>query len=75
MNGTFTFIFLVVLVCLCFQLAQTYLEHRNKNKKTPIDEELEETLEKIDKLEDRIRVLERIITESRFDLKKEIDSL
>ena len=75
MNGTFTFIFLVVTICLCFQLAQTYLKNKNKNKKTPVDEELRETVAKIDKLEERIRVLERIVTESRFDLKKEIDSL
>jgi hypothetical protein len=39
------------------------------------NEELEETLAKIEILEERIQVLERIITENRFDLKKEIDSL
>lgn len=73
MNSTFSFVVCIVFVVLAFQLARTYLE--NKNKKQPIDEELEETLAKIDKLEERIRVLERIVTESRFDLKKEIDSL
>jgi hypothetical protein len=36
---------------------------------------VEETLLKIDRLEERIEVLERIITESRFDLKEQIDSL
>jgi hypothetical protein len=72
-NSTFSFVVCIVFVVLAFQLARTYLE--NKNKKQPIDEELEETLAKIDKLEERIRVLERIVTESRFDLKKEIDSL
>lgn len=73
MNSTFSFVVCIVFVVLAFQLARTYLE--NKHKKQPIDEELEETLAKIDKLEERIRVLERIVTESRFDLKKEIDSL
>jgi hypothetical protein len=32
-------------------------------------------LAKIDQLEERIRVLERIVTENRYDLKKEIESL
>ncbi len=73
MNGTFTFVCLVVAICLCFQLAKTYLE--NRNKKLPVDDELEDTLAKIDKLEERIQVLERIVTASRFDLKSEIDSL
>jgi uncharacterized small protein (DUF1192 family) len=52
---------------------QTYLKQRAKPPET--DEELEQTLLKIDELEERIQVLERIITENRFDLKKEIDSL
>ena len=48
-----------------------------KQKKQKLDNsgELEETLTKIDVLEERIKVLERIITENRFDLEKEIDSL
>ena len=51
----------------------TWLKQRKKEPDS--NEELEETLSKIDLLEERIRVLERIITENRFDLKKEIDSL
>jgi len=43
--------------------------------KPEVNEELEDTLAKIELLEERIQVLERIITENRFDLKKEIDSL
>lgn len=73
MNNTFTFVLMIIFIVLAFQLARTYLE--NKNSKQPIDDELQDTLAKIDKLEERIRVLERIVTESRFDLKKEIDSL
>jgi hypothetical protein len=43
--------------------------------KPEANEELEDTLAKIELLEERIQVLERIITENRFDLKNEIDSL
>ena len=39
------------------------------------DPELEETLAHIERLEERIRVLERIVTENKFDLGSEIDKL
>ena len=37
--------------------------------------DIDETLEKMARLEERIRVLERIITENKYDLKREIDNL
>ena len=73
MSSTFTFVVVLVTICLVYQLIRSYIE--NKNKQPDIDEELQDTLAKIDRLEERIKVLERIVTESRFDLKKEIDSL
>jgi len=71
--NVFTFIFMTVTVVLCAKLIQAYIENRNKNKAE--HEAVDETLLKIDRLEERIQVLERIITEDRFDLKKRIDSL
>jgi hypothetical protein len=58
---------------MCANVIKSYTKHRRK--KPEIDTELEDAQAKIDALEDRIRVLERIITENRYDLKKEIDSL
>jgi hypothetical protein len=69
----FTFAFLTVTVVLCAKLIQTYIENRGKNSSD--SEAAAEALLKIDRLEERIQVLERIITEDRFDLKKRIDSL
>lgn len=71
MSGT-TFAFLVVMVVMCTYAFTTYVKEKGSKED---DAELDETLQKIDKLEERIRVLERIITENKFDLKKEIDSL
>lgn len=68
-----TFAFLVICVVLFSKLIQVYLE--NRHHKGESDEDLERTLAKIDSLEERIQVLERIITESRFDLKRQIDGL
>ena len=58
---------------MCYKLTRTWLKQRHV--KPEPNEELEATLLKIDVLEDRIKVLERIITENKYDLKSEIDSL
>ena len=73
MNSTFVFVLSIIAIVMCANVITTYLKQRNK--KPEIDAELEETLAKIDVLEERIQVLERIVTEHRFDLKKEIDQL
>lgn len=73
MNNTLFFVVCIVAIVMIANIVQSYLKHRYK--KPEVDTELEETLAKIDVLEDRIQVLERIITEHRFDLKKEIDQL
>ncbi len=73
MNSSLVFVLLLVGIVMFAGVIRTYLIQRNKEPEN--NNELEETLAKIDLLEERIRVLERIITENRFDLKQEIDSL
>ena len=73
MNSSLVFVLLLVGMVMCANVVQTYIKQRKKEPEA--NEELEETLAKIEILEERIQVLERIITENRFDLKKEIDSL
>lgn len=56
--------------------ASTYEKYlKMKREELKRDPELDESLKKIEMLEERIRVLERIITENKYDLKSEIDSL
>ena len=71
--NVFTFAFLTVTVVLFAKLIQIWIE--NRSKLDAESEAVNETLLKIDRLEERIQVLERIITEDRFDLKKRIDNL
>ena len=73
MNSSLVFVLLIVCMVMCANVAQAYIKQRKM--KPEANEELEETLAKIEMLEERIQVLERIITENRFDLKKEIDAL
>ncbi len=73
MNGSSVFVLLIITVVMFASVIKTWL--KQKHSKPEVDAELGETLSKIDHLEERIKVLERIITENRFDLKNEIDSL
>ncbi len=70
-----TLFYVVCIVAIVFtaDTIQKYLKMKNSEKST--DSDLQETLEHIEKLEERIRVLERIVTEDKVDLRKEIDEL
>jgi hypothetical protein len=73
MSGTQVFVLAIIAIVMCAQVMRSRFKH--KSKKPEDDPELENTLQKIEQLEERIRVLERIVTENRYDLRKEIDSL
>ena len=70
-----TMFWIVCIVAIVFtaDTIQRYLKVKDKKKEH--DPELEETLAHIERLEERIRVLERIVTENKFDLGTEIDNL
>lgn len=68
--------FYVVCIVVAVLAADSYQKYlKTKREKQKHDPELEESLQKIDVLEERIRVLERIVTESKHDLSKEIENL
>ena len=73
MSSSYTFVLCIIAIVMGANIIRSYLKH--KSQRPEVDAELEETLAKIDDLEERIQVLERIITENRFDLKNEIDKL
>ena len=71
-----TLFYVVCIVAIVFtaDTIQKYLKMKNK-KENNQDAELDETLAHIERLEERIRVLERIVTEDKADLRREIDRL
>ena len=73
MNSSLIFVLCLVSIVMLARVGEAWI--KQKKQKPDNRGELEETLTKIDVLEERIKVLERIITENRFDLEKEIDSL
>jgi len=73
MNGTFVFIITIVAIVMGAQTLQKIIAARTAKKHE--DPELEEALAQVEKLEERIRVLERIVTENKYDLRHEINKL
>ena len=70
-----TLFYVVCIVAIVFtaDTIQKYMKMKNQEKEN--DPELQETLAHIGQLEERIRVLERIVTENKFDLGREIERL
>jgi ribosome-binding protein aMBF1 (putative translation factor) len=66
------FIFCIVALACATAVFREYFKARAVREKRGMSDE---TLAQIDALEERIRVLERIVTENRFDLTREIERL
>ena len=71
--NTMFYVVCIVVVVFAADSYQKYLKMKNDKKKH--DPELEQSLRKIEMLEERIQVLERIVTENKHDLGREIDNL
>lgn len=74
MNSTFVFVLCIIAIVFTAQTIQKYMKMKSAERETQ-DPELEETLAQIERLEERIRVLERIVTENKYDLSREISKL
>jgi hypothetical protein len=71
--NTMFYVVCIVAIVLAANTVQQYLKlcHRKESRSTVA----EETQAQLDALEERIRVLERIVTENKFDLRDEINKL
>ncbi len=72
--NVFFFVVCIVAIVMTADTIQKYMKMKN-TAPPPNAPDVEETLEKMERLEERIRVLERIVTENKYDLKREIDKL
>lgn len=74
MSGSHVFVLLIIALTFGYGLIKAWI--RNRSEAPPAaDEHADEMIAKMDALEERIRVLERIVTDHDIDLKKEIDRL
>ncbi len=71
--NTMFYVVCIVAIVLAANTVQQYLKlrHRKEDKNVLADE----TRTQLDALEERIKVLERIVTENKFDLRDEINKL
>ena len=67
----------IVAIVFCADTINKMTKARVKKKtnKTADNAELTDSLARIEELEERIQVLERIVTENKFDLRSEINKL
>jgi len=72
MNTMFFVVCIVAIACTAGVVSE-YLKMRARKDEGSAD--IDETLTHMEELEERVRVLERIVTENKFDLSKEIDKL
>jgi hypothetical protein len=63
----------LVVVVFIYRLLQARMRYRNAEPKD--DATANEARARLDSLEERIRVLERIVTDERYDLKREFKDL
>lgn len=67
---------MIVFIACVTGVAMHYITEKYKKKeKGEESTAVDEMLGQLEAIEERVRVLERIITEHKFDLKREIDSL
>ena len=71
--NTMFYVVCIVVAALAADSYHKYLKMKQEKKKH--DPELEDSLARIELLEERIRVLERIVTENKRDIGREIDNL
>jgi len=72
MNSLF-FVVCIVAIVVCANVVTVYLKTRATKEDRGAD--ADETLVQMEVLAERVRVLERIVTENKIDLRKEIDKL
>ena len=72
MNSLF-FVVCIVAIVVCANVVTVYLKTRATKEDRGADSD--ETLVQMEVLEERVRVLERIVTGNKIDLRKEIDKL
>lgn len=72
----FEFVIAIIALSFIYKLTEAWLRHRqltlSNEEGTKVKEDLERRLEQI---EERVRVLERIVTDERFDLKQQFKDL
>jgi hypothetical protein len=69
----FEFVIAIIVLSFAYKLIDNWL--RNRPRESADGPSRSELLKRLDEVEERVRVLERIVTDERFDLKQQFKNL
>ncbi len=69
----FEFVIVIIVLSFGYKLLDGWL--KNRPRETADDPVRSELLKRLEEVEERVRVLERIVTDERFDLKQQFKDL
>ena len=72
--NVFEMVVIIVAISILGGVLNNYLKTRRSTGAIHKDA-LDDALDRIDELEERVRVLERVVTDDGYDLKRQIDDL
>ena len=72
--NVFEMVIVIVIIGCATGIIKEILKRRERSYSTS-QEHLDDALDRIDDLEERVRVLERVVTDDRYELNRQIDDL
>ena len=73
MNPAFNFVIAILFIVFAYKLVALRMQH--KNLRGTDDSDRLAWQQRLDQLEERVKVLERIVTDDKYDLKRQIEAL
>ena len=74
--GKFEFVLLILMIVFGSKMFSDHMKYKHMEKRSKkTDKDVETEKNRLDELEERIKVLERIVTDKNYDLKSQIDDL
>jgi uncharacterized protein YicC (UPF0701 family) len=71
----FEFVITILVLSFIYKLVSTALQNKSQSRVREGDAVNAELLQRLEQVEERVRVLERIVTDERFDLKQQFKDL
>ncbi len=69
------FVLAIVVIVLIYKLFDSYVRNRAGEREAHLEQEARDALSRVSELEERIRVLERIVTDEGYDVRREFRNL
>ncbi len=76
MNPAFEFVIVILIIVFTYRLVTLRMHQKNlQNQRGTDDADRVTWQQRLDELEERVKVLERIVTDDKYDLKRQIEAL